>query len=283
MISAMPREFLCSSHTISGVMPGSPRAARHSLQERLAACAAAGYAGFWLHFRDYLEQRAAGFEDASIRDLFDRHGMRHRGVEFLTDWFLDDPAQREMEGAAFAAARAIGAPLVNVGADFLGRNIPRGRMIKAFAGLCTRAADGGLSVALEIVPWSDVPDIRTALDFMEPSNAGLVIDCWHIFRGRVPLADLARIAPTRILCVQVSDAASQPDGTLQEDTLLRKLCGQGEFDLAGFAAALDGIGVDIPWSVEIIAPDFAALPVRQAARLSQESAQRTFQRMGERG
>lgn len=82
------RDFMCSFHTVSGVMPGGPAAARHALEARLSACASAGYAGYWLHWRDYLEQRAAGLDDAALLDLFDRHGMRHRGVEFLTGWFL---------------------------------------------------------------------------------------------------------------------------------------------------------------------------------------------------
>lgn len=56
------RDFMCSSHTLSGVMPGGPAAARHSLDDRLAACAAAGYSGYWLRFPGSLEQRAAGLE-----------------------------------------------------------------------------------------------------------------------------------------------------------------------------------------------------------------------------
>ena len=43
-------------------------------------------------------------------------------------------------------------------------------------------------------------------------NADLVIDCWHIFRGGVPLSELARIPPGRVLCVQVSDADADPVG-----------------------------------------------------------------------
>jgi sugar phosphate isomerase/epimerase len=272
----MPREFMCSSHTVSGVMPGGPLAARHSLQARLAACEAAGYVGYWLHFRDYLQQRASELSDEAIRELFDRHGMRHRGVEFLAGWFLDEPAAREAEDAAFAAARAIGAPVLSVGADFSGLGIPRKEMVAAFASLCRRAAGQDVSVALEIVPWSDVPDVATALEFMEPENAGLVIDCWHIFRGGVPLSELTRIPPDRILCVQVNDADARPAAPLVENTLQRRLCGDGEFDLAGFAAKLDQLGVAIPWSVEIISPEIAALPVEGAAQASFESARRVF-------
>ena len=258
-------------------MPGGPLASRHALGERLAACAAAGYSGYWLHFRDYLEQRAAGLSDETIRGLFDRHALRHRGVEFLTGWFFPgDSEAGAQEHAAFDAANAIGADVVNVGADFGGRGIPRRDMVGHFAALCARAADRGLKVALEIVPWSDVPDVAAALDFLEPANAGLVIDCWHVFRGGVPLPELARIPPERILCVQVNDAEAQPAGPLVEDTLHRRLCGDGAFDLAGFAAALDRAGVTVPYSVEIISPGIAAMPPDEAARASFSAARRVL-------
>lgn len=277
------REFMCSSHTISGVMPGSAVASRHRLQDRLGALEAAGYSGYWLHFRDYLEQKAAGLDDDRLQALFDRHGMRHRGVEFLTGWFLPgDLTAQEAEHAAFAAANAIGASVVNVGADFSGRGLPRREMLAHFAALCARAADRGLNIALEIVPWSDVPDVEAALDFLRPENAGLVVDSWHIFRGGVPLSELARIPPERILCVQVNDAAAQPVGALTEDTLRRKLCGEGTFDLAGFTAALDRAGVGVPLSVEIISAEMAALPVEEAARVSLATARRMLGRRSRR-
>jgi sugar phosphate isomerase/epimerase len=276
----MRREFMCSSHTVSGVMPGGDRAARHPLEERLRACSAAGYSGLWLHWRDYAAQKAEGRADAEFRDLFDRFGMRHRGVEFLTGWFLDGAAARDDEATAFAAAQATGAPVVNVGSDFAGRGIPRRQAISAFTSLCARAADRGIQVALEIVPWSDVPDVATALEFLEPANAGLVVDCWHIFRGGIPLRELTRIPAGRILCVQINDAAAEAVPPLAEDTLRRKLPGEGVFDLAGFRDMLDGAGARIPYSVEIIAPDFAALPADEAARLSFDAACRAFGGVG---
>jgi sugar phosphate isomerase/epimerase len=271
------RDFMCSSHTVSGVMPGGSAAARHPLDQRLSACAAAGYSGYWLHWRDYLEQRAAGLDDAAVRDLFDRHGMRHRGVEFLTDWFQpQDAAAAAAERAAFAAAAAIGATVVSVGADFRGRGIPRREMVAHFERLCARAGDRGLVVALEFVPFSDVPGIRAALDFLAPPNAGLVVDCWHLFRGETPLDDLALVPPGKILCVQVSDAAATPAGPLAEETRNRLACGDGAFDLAGFAAAIDRHAPGVPVSVEIISPRFAAMSAKDAASESLRGARAVF-------
>ena len=272
----MKREYMCSSYTVSGLMPGRERTSRHPLPARLAACRAAGYDGLWLHFRDYMEQRAAGLDDVAIRAMFDEHGMKHRGVEFLSGWFLESVDAHEAEEMCLAAAMAIGANVISVGGDFERRGISRNEMVAQFGRLCVRAAEADISVALEFVPWSNIPDIATALDYLEPANAGLMVDCWHLFRGGMSAADIARIPAGRVIAVQVNDANPRVVGSLAQDTLRRKACGDGAFDLAGFAAALDSVGAVAPFSIEIISPDFVAMDVEDAARRSLETARAVF-------
>lgn len=262
------RDLVCSSHTISGVMPGGPTAARHPLEERLAACSAAGYSGLWFHYRDFLEQRAAGRSSTELRELFDAHSIRHRGVEFLTDWFVGTAEAEAVVDAAMDAAGTIGATLLSVGGDFAGRGLPRALMVKRFADFCARAADDGISIALEFVPWSDVPDIRSALEFMEPANAGLVVDAWHLFRAGIPLSDIALIPPGKVLAIQLADAAAVPKAPLPEDTRNRLACGEGTLNLKGFLVALTDVARDVPVSVEIISPRFAAMSAEEAAQAS---------------
>ncbi|MFN3547044.1 MAG: sugar phosphate isomerase/epimerase family protein [Mesorhizobium sp.] len=266
-------DLMCSSYTTSGVMPGGPVASRHGLAERLAACAAAGYRGYWLHWRDYVEQRGAGMSDGALRALFDRHDLPHRGVEFFSDWFVDgDAAAANAEARSFDAARAIGAESVNVGADFAGRGFPLEHMVERFGALCGRAADRGLRIGLELVAWSDVSDVGTALRFLEPRNAALVIDAWHVFRAGLPLSDLARIPADRVSCIQVNDAPAAVRGALADDTRHRLFCGEGVFDLTGFLKATERFGT--PVSVEIISPEVARMPLAEAARISCETAGR---------
>jgi sugar phosphate isomerase/epimerase len=267
------RDLMCSSYTTSGVMPGGPVASRHGLSERLAACAAAGYLGYWLHWRDYLEQREAGLSDRAMRALFDRNGQRHRGVEFFSDWFVDGgPAADNAEAHSFDAANAICADTVNVGADFASRGFSLEHMVERFGSLCDRAAERGLRVGLELVAWSNVADVGTALHFLGPRNAALVIDAWHIFRGGVPLVDLARIPADRVSCIQVSDAAGAVQGALADDTRRRLFCGEGVFDLAAFFKATERF--DVPLSVEIISEAVMRMPLAEAARISCETARR---------
>ena len=59
-------------------------------------------------------------------------------------------------------------------------------VVVAFARLCERAAAAGLRVDLEFLPWTIVPDLRTALQIAreaDQANAGVMLDCWHFYRG----------------------------------------------------------------------------------------------------
>lgn len=277
------RDLICSSHTISGVLPGGAVISRHSFENRVVAAAEAGYRGLCLHLRDYARERQAGRTDADLERTLRENGMVHVGIEFLTDWFMDGEAGRaaaEYERIAFAAAEAYGASVVNVGSDLQGRGLPFGRLRESFEALCERARGRGMSIALEIVAWSDVPDVGTALGLIHGiPNAGLAIDSWHVFRGGIALEDLARIPPDRILCVQLNDGAGEVAGSLAEDTMCRLLCGEGAFDLAGFIGTLSAIGVSVPFSVEIISPEQAERSLQDAARLSFATARQVWARL----
>ncbi|MDI6028548.1 sugar phosphate isomerase/epimerase [Corticibacterium sp. UT-5YL-CI-8] len=270
------RRLICSSHTISGVLPGGLVPARHSFDSRVEACAAAGYTGMCLHFRDYSWQREAGLSNAELRATLESNGMHEISLEFLVDWFLDGSEgeqARANERTAYEAADAYRARSLNVGSDFRGLGIPRSMLRAKFRELCERAGERDLSIALEIVAWSDVRDVDTALQLVENiPNAGLVIDSWHVFRGQIPLSDIRRIPAEKILCIQLNDAEAAPHGSLSTDTLFRKLCGEGTFNLRGFLDALDSTGSTVPISVEIISPDFAALDLETAAHRSYQTA-----------
>lgn len=246
--------------------------ARHGFEERARACARAGYRGMCLHLRDYRALRADGHDDAFLAAVLARHGLTENSVEFLVDWFLPGEAgrqAREDEAAAYGAARAYGARVLNVGSDFAGRAIPAEEMRARFRALCGRAAGHGLAIALEIVPWSDVADVDAALGMIAGiPNAGLAVDSWHVFRGGIPLSDVERIPGDRILCVQINDADAGIHGPLAQDTLNRKPCGEGVFNLKAFLASVARTGTKAALSVEIISPQLAAMDVDAAARAS---------------
>ena len=102
-----------------------------------------------------------------------------------------------------------------------GKSWPIGQVIRSFAGLCDEAKNAGTHVVLEILPWSNIPDIKTGVEVVsgaDKSNGGLLIDIWHMGRGGIPYSELASM-PRRFLGhVELSDAASEPIGKLIEDT-----------------------------------------------------------------
>ena len=154
------------------------------------------------------------------------------------------------------------------------------------ARVADRAADIGVLVHLEPIPFMPIKDAVTALEIVAEAdrpNLGLQVDAWHHFRGPIP--DSANSAKPeamaescgvffsfpgqRIFAIQVCDAGP-PQGRPFEDTMKRRLFpGEGEFPLATLIATLRLIGCQAPVSVEVFAdplsPEQQASKARQAA------------------
>ena len=105
----------------------------------------------------------------------------------------------------------------------------------AFAGLCDRAAEHGLLVHLEFLPWSRIPDLATAWEVVRAAdrpNGGLMLDAWHYFRSKPDGALLRSIPGASILGVQLCDAPAVPEPEPLQATLHERLLpGDGDLDL----------------------------------------------------
>jgi sugar phosphate isomerase/epimerase len=74
----------------------------------------------------------------------------------------------------------------------------------------------------------------------------------------------------RVFAVQVADADVEPKGSLVEDTLQRRLPGDGAFDLAALLSTLARMDA-LRWvGPEVISPETAAMAPVDAARLAGE-------------
>ena len=83
---------------------------------------------------------------------------------------------------------------------------------EAFAGLCARAAEHGLLVHIEWLPWSKIPDLATALAVVDRAgqpNGGLNIDAWHLVRSGTDLDELAAYRAICILGIQLATDRSR--------------------------------------------------------------------------
>ena len=280
-------DLIASYYTLSGAGVGEP--ARFSFEERVAAAAAAGFSGIGMLSDDYAACRAAGRSDAAMRTILDDCGIQVAEAEFLFDWGRSDEratASRSVEDRLYAIADAFGVHHLNVGdISPAGDGVPRDMVVERFAALCDRAATHGLLVAIEFLPWSNIPDAEAAWEIARLAgrpNGGLLVDAWHYFRGAADAEQLRAVPGDRIFAVQLDDAAAERVGALYEDTLRRQLPGEGVFDLVGLVRLLDELGVQVPLSVEIISPQHHARPVDEAARSAHDAARAVLARARQR-
>lgn len=280
-MTAFGRDHLIASRlTLTGAGIGEP--VRFSLAERVAAAGAAGFAGIGIDADDYAAWRATGSSDADLRALLDEHGVRAAELEFVHGWARSDEGWwRRVEDQLYAVADALGARHLNVGdVNPAGDFPPLDAVAERFAALCDRAAAHGLLVAIEFLPWTDIPDVPTAWEIARRAgrkNGGLLVDTWHYFRGAGNEVALRAVPAERIVAVQIDDADAA-SGAPYEDTLRRRLPGEGTLDLVGFVRLLDELGVEAPLSVEIISPEQAARPVIEAARCAHDATRAVLTR-----
>jgi len=286
-------DLIAGYYTISGSRAGAGEgeAARAPFEVRAAVAAAAGYAGLGILVDDYDAIRASGVSDSDLRAISDDHGIGVPEIEFLYHWTCTDSRARfarELEERLYRLADAFGARHMNMGdVNSPGEMPPLDLAADRFAAICDRAADHGLLVALEFLPWSGIPDAAAAWEIVRTAdrpNGGINLDVWHHYRGAADDEMLLAIPPEAITCVAFSDADARVVGDLIEDTTRRRrLPGLGSFDLERFLRLLDAHGVAAPVTVEILSDEQNARPTEEAARVAMEATRELMHRCGFRG
>jgi sugar phosphate isomerase/epimerase len=247
---------------------------------RIDAAVAGGYAGISLWGRDYWAARRTGLNDADIRLMLSDHGLAVAEIDPGWWWLpgasdvrIPVEADREEifrygEAEVFRIAEAIGARSLNA-VDIFGGDWGLDEASEQFAGLCDRAAEHGLLVHLEFLPWTRIPDVATAWEVVrgaERSNGGVAVDSWHWFRGGGDEAVLRSIPGERILGIQLSDGPAAAEPNLIHATLHDRLPpGEGEFDLESLIGLLNQIGASAPVGLEVFSDELHRLPPAVAA------------------
>ncbi len=243
------------------------------LAELIAAARAGGFAELAVWPADYQAWRAAGTSDEQARAQLEDAGIRVAQVDCLLMWMAGETSARAVqeERDVFAAAAAFGAPVVSVigpGDDRLSED----QLADRLAGVCRRGSAHGFEIALEVAPWKgniDVPAAVRVATATGCSNVGLVLDNWHMARGGVTVGELRAVPGRFISSVQLSDAPAQAAADLVSETMTaRSVPGQGELDVAGFIAALDGALGDreVAVTVEVLSDELRAAGAVDAAR-----------------
>ncbi len=243
-------------------------------EARVEAAAAAGYRGIGLRPGDRRRAHDAGHSDADLRAMLAAHALEVVEIDVLVGWGADDVAVAKAQGhepRIYELVDALGGRHLTVTGDLEG---PDDLVVERFAGLCDRAAEHGLSVALEFLPWTEVPDAGRAWSIVEAAgraNGGVLIDAWHHFRGADDESLLRAVPADRILAVQFDDGRLSDGPPTEAETFERALPGEGEFDLVRFLRLLADHGVVAPLCVEVISTEMRTAPTAEAARRSAET------------
>jgi sugar phosphate isomerase/epimerase len=256
--------------------------------DRLVAASNAGFSGLSVWARDYAAAQRDGWTDADLRAQLEDHGLAVAELDPAWWW---TPGEVEVaslvaidnmevfqygETEMFAMADALGARSLNA-ADVLGGSWDVDDAAAAFAALCDRAAEHGLLVHLEFLPWSRIADLETAWEVVgraDRPNGGVAIDAWHWFRSETPsdVTTMRAIPGDKVLAIQLDDAPAAPEPNLMSATLHQRLLpGKGAIDLATLVGALREIDAAAPVGVEVFSDELHALGPIEAAKRAADS------------
>ncbi|HEY8674044.1 MAG TPA: sugar phosphate isomerase/epimerase [Candidatus Dormibacteraeota bacterium] len=281
----MDVDLLASCWTTAGnarPMRGDERSP-FPLASRIATASRVGYRGFGIVHAD-LAADDGGDRLDEIAHLLAENGMLHLELEMLNDWFAtgarraaSDAVRRDLLGAA----ERLQPRQIKIGGEIGGHEWPWGQLVETFADLCRQAADVGTRIAFEPMPFGQINNLvlgRRLIDDAGESNGGLILDLWHMARGGIAHASIRDLSARYVFAVEIDDADEQVRGaSLLDDTLdFRRLCGEGDQDVAGFIAAVRATGYGGPWGVEILAEDFRHLSLEEQAERSYETSMRAF-------
>jgi sugar phosphate isomerase/epimerase len=228
----------------------------HPIEEPIALAARHGYAGVGLWVSHYAKLEDEGMAPGVLRDLLDEHDVSLAEIEVIPGLGADGEGgerARELEAVAWRMADEFGCRYLQVIGP---SHLPVAEAGRAFGALCDRAADHGLVVGLEFLPFTDVVsvhDARRIVEAADRSNGGVCLDVWHHVRGADDLAAIADLPAELITGLQMNDGPLVPENPDYYTDCLenRRAPGEGQFDLAAFVAAVRSTGTRVPWSVEI--------------------------------
>jgi len=239
---------------------------------RFDAAARAGFTGITLFWEEVRADRETQGGPSAFRRRLADAGLRPALMEYIPL-----PIGEAMRGFA-DRARDIAQTSAELGCELvqtvaLGPDMPFAIVAEGLGLLAEACGDAGLRCALEFVPFiTSVPSLADAvrlLDTVGSPALGLLVDSFHFFRSGAPWQQLAALAPDRVLSIQVNDGPLlRPcEDYGLECMTLRRLPGDGEFDLPRFVRTLAAVAPTVPLMAEVVNSTLLGLPASEAARI----------------
>lgn len=239
-------------------------------EERVKAAKEAGYEGIGLRAETYVDALAEGLHDEDILAILDNYDIKVTEVEYITLWAEDDRSyeQKYKEQICFHMCGLFDVGHINIG---LMESYSIDHMAKKLGELCQRA--GKYIIGLEPMPYSGVPDLKTAWEVVKKSgadNAYMILDTWHWVRADQPYDLLTEEMAKKVISIQINDAYERPyaKSILRDESMHDRLApGKGVKDTAGFVKMIKDAGVEPKVvGVEVISDSILAKGVDQAAK-----------------
>lgn len=263
-------------------------------EEQVRAAAAGGFTSLAITAPTYARARASGLSPADMKSRAADHGVPLRHLDTLATWapvqLAGNDADLQARSVAtldqgFGMCAELGLTRILATAAYRKDAVPLPQLVVGFGKLCERAAQLGIWVDLEPMPFTGCPDVAAAWAIVggaAQANSGILLDSWHFFKAGQTLDALANI-PGRCFCtMQLSDAplAQDPD-TLAEDTIkARRWPGQGELPLVDFARAVQEKGFLTAVGQEVFNPAADQLSAEAVGRRAAETTRTVLHAAG---
>jgi sugar phosphate isomerase/epimerase len=253
------------------------------LPDLIAAAAAAGFNALTVSNALVESAHESGLSDGDIRALLDAAGMK---VAYIDPLLAGLPGAcpiekvpaalqrffRFGEEQVLAAATALGTTAINI-AHFLGdASTPTAALTEAVASLARRAARGGLTVLVEFLPGTGIPDLNAAAAIVAgcgEKNVQITLDTWHFARSNSTIGQIEALPGGMIAGMQISDWAPPQEGAPFVMMTGRRMPGRGVLPLPEIIAAARRNNPALYALVEVLDADRARLP---AAEIMRETA-----------
>ncbi|OXR38719.1 xylose isomerase [Pseudomonas jessenii] len=272
-------ELLAAYWTIAGdIYPMGPtEVSPYSFEDRMEAAGNAGFKGIGLVHNGMMDTvDKIGYP--AMKAILEKNGIKHVELEFLVDWYHTGERRRQSDKVRqelLEAAKALGARSIKIGPGIGEDTADIDLMVKEFTLLSQQAAEVGANVVLEIMPFSNVRTIETALAVVEGANqpnGGLLLDIWHLQRGGIDFNDITKIPARFIKSIELNDAHKYAIEPLWMDTIHKRvLPGDGTFDIPAFIKAVQAAGYEGPWGLEVLSDTHRKLPLELMANRAYET------------
>lgn len=267
-------ELIASYWTLAGgALPHSDKEySTFEFKERIEAAARAGFKGVGLWHSDLIHVQKS-YTLPEMKRILDDNGMKYIEIEFLADFFVEGErrvAADKIKKLLFDACEGLGGRHIKVG-DFFRTPCPMPRLIDEFGKLCQEAAQRGITIAFELMPFSVIESIDLARQLVAGAaqkNGGVIFDLWHIVKLGIPYDAVMKFPKQYFTGLEINDGyLKAPPGMdlVTETTGHRKLCGYGEFDIKGFLAKLPGSNYSGPVGIEVLSQELRSWPLEKTA------------------